>query len=139
MPVFSGFIAGLLFGVGLLLAGMADPAKVLGFLDIAGLWDPSLALVMIGAIAAAWLPMRWARGHSTALLGGAMQLPGRRDVDRRLIGGSLVFGIGWGLAGICPGPALVLLPAGYWQAWLFVAAMLGGMGLFQWLQVRRAS
>lgn len=139
MPVFSGLIAGLLFGVGLLLAGMADPAKVLGFLDIAGQWDPSLALVMIGAIAAAWIPMRWASGHPTALLGGAMQLPGRRDVDRRLIGGSLVFGIGWGLAGICPGPALVLLPAGYWQAWLFVAAMLVGMGLFQWLEARRGS
>ncbi|MCE5988713.1 DUF6691 family protein [Pseudomonas sp. NY15349] len=139
MPVISGFIAGVLFGVGLLLAGMADPSKVLGFLDIAGEWDPSLGLVMIGAIATVWLPMRWARRHSTALLGGVMQLPERRDVDRRLIGGSLVFGVGWGLAGICPGPALVLLPAGYWQAWLFVAAMLVGMTLFQWIQTHRGT
>lgn len=136
MRALSGFIAGLLFGAGLLLAGMADPAKVLAFLDIAGQWDPSLALVMIGAIAAAWWPMRWARGHSAALLGGPMQLPHRRDVDRRLVGGSLVFGIGWGLAGMCPGPALVLLPAGYWQAWLFVASMLGGMVVFEWLHKR---
>ncbi|MNW13399.1 hypothetical protein D3C71_2113490 [compost metagenome] len=74
--------------------------------------------------------MTWARRHTTALLGGKIQLPARRDIDRRLVGGSLVFGIGWGLAGVCPGPVLVLLAGGYWQAWLFVLAMLAGMGLF---------
>lgn len=135
----SGFIAGVLFGMGILLSGMANPAKVLGFLDLAGQWDPSLALVMVGAIGAALLPMTWARRHATTLLGGKMQLPGRRDIDRRLIGGSLVFGIGWGLAGVCPGPALVLLAGGYWQAWLFVAAMLIGMGLFTALEAIRSS
>ncbi|AOX09429.1 DUF6691 family protein [Pseudomonas sp. YQ_6] len=130
MKRISGFIAGLLFGMGILLSGMANPAKVLGFLDIAGQWDPSLALVMVGAIGVALLPMTWARRHTTAVLGGKLQLPARRDIDRRLVGGSLVFGIGWGLAGVCPGPALVLLAGGYWQAWLFVIAMLVGMGLF---------
>lgn len=122
---------GLLFGIGLLLAGMADPTKVLGFLDLAGAWDPSLALVMVGAIGAAFLPFAWARRQSRSLLGGAMQLPKARELDRRLILGSLVFGAGWGVAGICPGPALVGLGAGYWQAALFVAAMLAGMGVFQ--------
>lgn len=130
MTGISGFIAGVLFGLGLLLAGMANPAKVLGFLDVAGAWDPSLALVMVGAIGAALLPMAWARRHPLALLGAKMQLPARRDMDRRLVVGSLVFGAGWGLAGVCPGPALVLLPGGYWQAWLFVAAMLAGMVVF---------
>lgn len=94
MKRISGFIAGLLFGMGILLSGMANPAKVLGFLDIAGQWDPSLGLVMVGAIGAALLPMTWARRHTTALLGSKIQLPARRDIDRRLVGGSLVFGIG---------------------------------------------
>ncbi|MEB3840770.1 DUF6691 family protein [Pseudomonas guariconensis] len=137
MSRISGFIAGVLFGMGLLLAGMANPAKVLGFLDLAGQWDPSLGLVMVGAIGVALLPMAWARRHAVAVLGGKMQLPDRRDVDRRLVGGSLLFGVGWGLAGVCPGPALVLLPAGYWQAWLFVVAMLAGMALFQWIETHR--
>lgn len=137
MSRISGFIAGILFGMGLLLAGMANPAKVLGFLDLAGQWDPSLGLVMVGAIGVALLPMAWARRHGVAVLSGKMQLPDRRDVDRRLVGGSLLFGVGWGLAGVCPGPALVLLPAGYWQAWLFVVAMLAGMALFQWIETHR--
>ncbi|QVM93901.1 YeeE/YedE family protein [Pseudomonas entomophila] len=139
MKRISGFIAGVLFGMGLLLSGMTNPAKVLGFLDLAGQWDPSLALVMAGAIGAALLPMTWARRRTSALLGGTMQLPARRDIDRRLVGGSLVFGVGWGLAGVCPGPALVLLVGGYWQAWLFVAAMLAGMGLFNALEAIRSS
>ena len=92
----TAFLAGLLFGMGLLLAGMANPAKVQAFLDLAGAWDPSLALVMVGAIAVALLPMQWARGQSQALLGGAMCLPGKRAIDRPLIVGSLLFGMGWG-------------------------------------------
>ena len=123
------FLAGLLFGIGLLLAGMATPAKVLGFLDLAGRWDPSLALVMVAAIGTALPFFAWARRHDRALLGGAMQLPKRRDLDGQLVGGSLLFGVGWGIAGICPGPALVTFAAGYWQGALFCLAMLVVMGL----------
>lgn len=133
----SAFVCGLLFGLGLLLAGMADPRKVLAFLDLAGAWDPSLALVMVAAIGVAALPMSIARRRSRALLGGAMQLPTRRDLDARLIGGSLLFGVGWGIAGICPGPALAILLTGHWQALLFVAAMLVGMLIFTALEGRR--
>ncbi|MDR8013273.1 DUF6691 family protein [Ectopseudomonas guguanensis] len=137
MPRLSAFFAGLLFGLGLLLAGMADPAKVLAFLDLAGDWDPSLALVMAGAIGVAALPLNLAQRRTKALLGGAMQLPNRRDLDARLIGGSLLFGVGWGIAGICPGPALAILLTGHWQAALFVAAMLAGMLIFTALEGRR--
>jgi uncharacterized membrane protein YedE/YeeE len=106
MNKLTAFIAGLLFGLGLLLAGMANPSKVLAFLDLAGAWDPSLALVMIGAIGVAIGPLTWARHQSRSLLGKPMQLPTKRELDPRLIGGSLLFGIGWGIAGICPGPAV---------------------------------
>ncbi|WP_313289777.1 YeeE/YedE family protein [Stutzerimonas nitrititolerans] len=138
MRKLTAFAAGLIFGMGLLLAGMADPAKVLGFLDLFGRWDPSLGLVMAGAIAVAIVPMQWARRQQRSLLGAPMQLPLKRKPDRRLIGGSLLFGIGWGIAGICPAPALSLLLAGYWQVFLFVLAMLAGMGLFSALESRRA-
>ncbi|WP_312343163.1 DUF6691 family protein [Stutzerimonas nitrititolerans] len=138
MRKLTAFAAGLIFGMGLLLAGMADPAKVLGFLDLFGRWDPSLGLVMAGAIAVAIVPMQWARRQQRSLLGAPMQLPLKRKPDRRLVGGSLLFGIGWGIAGICPAPALSLLLAGYWQAFLFVLAMLAGMGLFSALESRRA-
>lgn len=134
----TALLAGLIFGLGLLLAGMANPAKVLGFLDLAGAWDPSLALVMAGAIALAALPMNWAKRRRQSLLGAPMQIPQKRELDRRLILGSLLFGIGWGIAGICPGPALAILLTGHWQAWLFVAAMLAGMGLFEVLERRGA-
>ncbi|SFP60833.1 hypothetical protein SAMN05216601_116123 [Ectopseudomonas composti] len=137
MARLSAFVCGLLFGLGLLLAGMADPGKVLAFLDLAGHWDPSLALVMAGAIGVAALPLNLAQRRGKALLGGAMQLPTRRDLDARLIGGSLLFGVGWGIAGICPGPALAVLLTGHWQAALFVAAMLAGMLIFTALEGRR--
>lgn len=137
MSRLSAFACGVLFGLGLLLAGMADPSKVLAFLDLTGAWDPSLALVMVAAIGVAALPMTLARRRSRALLGGAMQLPIRRDLDARLIGGSLLFGVGWGIAGICPGPALAILLSGHWQALLFVAAMLAGMLIFTALEGRR--
>ncbi|MBK3867747.1 YeeE/YedE family protein [Pseudomonas stutzeri] len=137
MRKLTSFAAGLLFGLGLLLSGMANPAKVIGFLDLAGAWDPSLALVMVGAIATAVLPFTWAKRRSRSLLGAPMQLPNKRELDGRLIGGSLVFGVGWGLAGICPGPALAVLLTGHWQILLFVLAMLAGMLLFSALERRR--
>ncbi|MFJ1251995.1 DUF6691 family protein [Cupriavidus sp. CuC1] len=125
---------GLVFGLGLILAGMANPGKVLGFLDLAGRWDPSLALVMGGAIAVGVVAFAFARRRAVSLLGVPMLLPASRRIDRRLLGGSLLFGVGWGLAGICPGPALVLLGAGAWQGAVFVLAMLAGMALFEWLE-----
>jgi hypothetical protein len=124
-------LAGLLFGFGLLLSGMSNPAKVLGFLDLAGAWDPSLALVMVGAIAAALPAFQLARRRATSLLGAPMQLPGKRSLDPRLVVGSLVFGIGWGLAGFCPGPALTVLLTGHAKVLVFVAFMLLGMALFE--------
>lgn len=138
MRKLTAFLAGVIFGLGLLLSGMANPAKVLGFLDLAGAWDPSLALVMLGAIGAAILPFSWAKRQSRSLLDAPMRLPDRRDLDRRLIVGSLVFGIGWGVAGICPGPALAVLLSGHWQVVVFVLAMLGGMLLYTALERRRA-
>ncbi|KZX64557.1 YeeE/YedE family protein [Stutzerimonas frequens] len=137
MRKLTSFAAGLLFGLGLLLSGMANPAKVIGFLDVAGAWDPSLALVMVGAIATALVPFTWAKRRERSLLDAPMQLPSKRELDGRLIGGSLVFGIGWGVAGICPGPAIAVLLSGHWQVVLFVLAMLGGMLLFSALERRR--
>ncbi|WP_434631401.1 DUF6691 family protein [Chromobacterium sp. CV08] len=131
MKLVSAFLAGLIFGIGLIAAGMANPAKVLGFLDLAGRWDPSLALVMAGAIAVALPAFAVARRRERALLGEAMQLPAARSVDRRLLLGSLVFGAGWGLAGVCPGPALVLAGSGLPSGLLFLAAMLAGMWVYR--------
>ncbi|WP_420104904.1 DUF6691 family protein [Herbaspirillum huttiense] len=124
--------AGLLFGLGLIVSGMADPAKVLGFLDLAGQWDPSLALVMGGAIAIGLQAFTLARKRQRTLLGEPMQLPTARTIDRRLVLGSLLFGVGWGIAGICPGPALVLLGMASGKGLAFVLAMLAGMLLFRW-------
>lgn len=121
------FAAGLLFGWGLLVAGMTDPGKVLGFLDLAGAWDPSLAFVMGGGIGVGVGAFAVARQRTRSFLGGAMHLPSARDVDRRLVLGSLLFGVGWGLAGFCPGPGIVSMAAGEPKAALFVAAMAAGM------------
>lgn len=139
MGTLFAFISGLVFGVGLIVAGMANPAKVLGFLDLAGQWDPSLALVMGGAIAVSAAAFAIARRRAVSLLGLPMQLPGARHLDRRLIGGNMMFGVGWGLAGICPGPALVLLGAGFKEGTIFTAAMLGGMALFELIERARTS
>ena len=137
VPNAVSLLLGLLFGVGLIVSGMVDPAKVLGFLDVAGAWDPSLALVMAGAIAAAFVPFRVAASRARSLLGEPMRLPTRRDLEPRLVLGSAVFGIGWGLAGFCPGPAIVSLGAGVPAAGWFTAAMLAGMGLYAMLERRR--
>lgn len=134
MNAAASFAAGLVFGIGLILSGMTDPGKVKGFLDVAGAWDPSLAFVMAGAIAVGVFAFGFARKRARAFFGGAMHLPHNRDIDNRLVGGSVVFGIGWGLAGFCPGPALVTFGAGYEKAAVFVAAMLGGMLLFNALE-----
>ncbi|HZO02924.1 MAG TPA: YeeE/YedE family protein [Burkholderiales bacterium] len=130
MSIVAALLAGLVFGAGLILSGMTDPGKVIGFLDLAGRWDPSLAFVMGGAILVGVFAFALARRRSRAFLGGAMHLPQRRDIDARLVAGSVVFGIGWGLAGFCPGPALVSFGSGVDQAAVFVAAMLGGMVLY---------
>jgi uncharacterized membrane protein YedE/YeeE len=133
----SEFAVGLIFGLGLMLAGMTDPGKVLGFLDLAGAWDPSLAFVMGGAIAVGVGAFALARRRTVALLGGAMHLPTARDIDRRLVLGSLAFGAGWGLAGFCPGPAVVALATGHPKAVIFVIAMLAGMAIFEGVEGRR--
>ncbi len=135
--ILSALLVGLIFGIGLILSGMANPAKVLGFLDLFGNWDPSLAFVMGGAISVGLLAFRVAAGRPTSLLGEPMRLPTRKDVDKRLILGSLVFGAGWGLAGFCPGPALVALGTGSLKATIFVASMLSGMAIFELIERNR--
>ena len=122
-------LVGLLFGVGLIVGGMANPAKVLAFLDLAGAWDPSLALVMGGAIGVALPAFALSRHRDSGWLGARFDWPRASQIDRRLLMGSALFGVGWGMAGICPGPALVLLGAGVPEAFGFVAAMLVGIGL----------
>ena len=140
VTVFASLLAGLVLGLGLIVSGMANPAKVLGFLDLTGAWDPSLAFVMAGAIVVAALAFAVAKKRTVSLLGAAMKLPASRDIDRRLVIGSVVFGIGWGGAGICPGPGWVALGMGELKALAFVAAMLAGMGIFEWLErCRRVS
>lgn len=139
MRLLFSLLSGLVFGIGLLISGMSNPAKVLGFLDLAGSWDPSLALVMGGAILVA-MPAFWlARRRRTALLGDTMQLPTAQAIDRRLLLGSLAFGAGWGIAGFCPGPALVSLLTWLPQAWMFAGAMLLGMLVFEALERRKAA
>ena len=134
MATLMSLLAGLVFGIGLIVSGMADPAKVLGFLDLAGAWDPSLAFVMAGAIAVGVLGFAVAKRRRKSLLGLPMQLPGAGAVDRKLVLGGLLFGIGWGLAGFCPGPALVALGMGSAKAVVFVIAMLAGMALHAFFQ-----
>ncbi|KTC56719.1 hypothetical protein AO262_15385 [Pseudomonas fluorescens ABAC62] len=133
----TALIAGLIFGLGLYLGGMTDPAKVLGFLDLAGEWDPSLALVMLGALLVSSVFFLFARRRRTSLLGAPMQMPTQRKIERRLVVGSVVFGIGWAIAGLCPGPALALLLTGKWQVLLFTLAMVAGMLVFEALGSRK--
>lgn len=128
--------AGLVFGIGLLFSGMANPEKVLGFLDLAGAWDPSLAFVMVGAIAIGVIAFRAAGSRQLTLLGQAFRLPSKKEIDGRLLTGSVLFGAGWGLAGFCPGPGLVALGAGQHKAVVFVVAMLAGMAVFEFLERR---
>jgi uncharacterized protein len=130
MNELTAFLAGLVFGVGLLVSGMTDPGKVIGFLDVAGAWDPSLAFVMGGAVLVGFFAFRLAGKRAKTFFGGVLHLPHNRDIDKRLVGGSVVFGVGWGLAGFCPGPALVSFGSGQAKAAIFVAAMLAGMLIY---------
>jgi uncharacterized membrane protein YedE/YeeE len=123
-------LSGIVFGLGLILAGMSNPRKVLSFLDITGLWDPSLIFVMAGAIGVGIIAFTIAKKRTKAFLGDVMHMPTKQDIDRKVIVGGLVFGIGWGIAGICPGPALVLLGAGSKQGVIFLIAMLIGIVLY---------
>ena len=125
------FFVGLLFGLGLMLSGMTDPGKVLGFLDLAGLWDPSLALVMGGAIAIGVFAFALAKKRGLSFFGVDIRLPTKERITQRLVVGSLLFGAGWGLAGFCPGPAWVSMAAGQNKAALFVVFMLIGMVIFE--------
>ena len=133
----ASFLVGLVFGLVLIVAGMANPEKVLGFLDLAGAWDPSLALVMAGAIAVGSGAYALMRQRTRTLLGAPVRLPVERAIDRPLVLGSLVFGVGWGLAGICPGPALVLAGYGAMKGLVFLAAMLTGSAVFELLMQNR--
>jgi uncharacterized membrane protein YedE/YeeE len=134
MQIFMALIVGLLFGTGLIVSGMANPAKVLGFLDLAGRWDPSLAFVMAGAVLLGLAGFHVALRRERALLGDPMRLPATTVIDRRLVLGGLAFGVGWGLAGYCPGPALASLATGGAKPLIFSAAMVAGMLLFEILE-----
>lgn len=137
MAPLTSFLTGLLFGVGLIVSGMTDPSRIIGFLDVAGAWDPSLAFVMGGAVLVGSAGFRLAERRPTSVIGGLRQLPGTRRIDARLILGSATFGIGWGLAGFCPGPAVVAFGAGYDKAVVFVIAMLAGMVAYEVTERRR--
>lgn len=130
------FGSGLVFGLGLAVSGMTEPAKVIGFLDVTGNWDPSLAFVMVGAILVHWVLYRFIMRWPSPMLGGTFRVPDRRDIDRRLVLGSAIFGFGWGVAGYCPGPGIVSLGSGGAAALTFVAAMLAGMLAFELVDAR---
>lgn len=135
----ASLLAGLIFGLGLIVSGMANPEKVLGFLDIAGAWDPSLAFVMAGAIIVGVVAFAVARKRTLSFLGFNMTLPANNRIEKRLIIGSMMFGIGWGIAGFCPGPALVALGAGEAKGVVFVASMVAGMVIFELFERRKAA
>lgn len=129
-----GLLAGLLFGFGLLVSGMTDPEKVQGFLDVFGAWDISLALVMGGGLVVAFFGVLLAKRQENSWIGTPIDMPSKTVITKQLIIGAMLFGIGWGLVGICPGPGIVLLGTGQWQAYVFIPAMIIGMLVYQWLE-----
>ncbi|MCD1278601.1 MAG: YeeE/YedE family protein [Psychrobacter sp.] len=131
-----GLLAGLLFGFGLLISGMTDPVKVQGFLDVFGAWDISLALVMGGGLVVAIVGVQVAQRQQTSWIGTLIEMPTKTTINKKLLIGAMLFGIGWGLVGICPGPGIVLLGTGQWQAYVFIPAMIVGMLVYQWLEPR---
>lgn len=137
MIIVTSLLAGFVFGLGLIVSGMTNPAKIVAFLDLMGAWDPSLACVMLGANAVGVAAFLVANKRAMSFIGAEMKLPTDRHIDRRLIVGSLLFGIGWGIGGFCPGPSLVALGMGEAKAMVFVAAMLTGMGVFELIERRR--
>lgn len=134
MKALAGYLAGLLFGLGLAVSGMTDPARVIGFLDVAGAWDPTLIFVLGGAVVTTFIGYRLVWRRQAPVLDVHFQLPTRRDLDGRLLGGAALFGIGWGLTGYCPGPAVASLPGLSWPLALFLVAMVAG-----WWLARRSS
>jgi uncharacterized membrane protein YedE/YeeE len=128
----SQYLIGVLFGLGLLVSGMSNPEKILAFLDLGGAWDPSLIFVMGGAVLVGLVAFYLAKKRTQSFFGDALQIPTRRDIDKRLVIGSLLFGLGWGIAGFCPGPALVALGTGHAKPLVFVLAMLVGMAACEW-------
>lgn len=140
MSVLVQFVIGLVFGLGLVIAGMSNPAKVLNFLDLAAIptggWDASLAFVLAGAIAVTFIGFRMVLRRSQPIFGGTFHLPSATKIDARIVAGPAIFGVGWGLAGFCPGPAFTALLTGGTPAGLFIVAMLVGMGAARWLASR---
>ncbi|HBS31918.1 MAG TPA: permease [Parvularcula sp.] len=139
MRILSALAVGLLFGLGLTISGMIDPAKIISFLDIAGAWDPSLLVVMASALAVSFLGYRIVLARGRPAFEPAFQLPSKTVIDRPLIIGSALFGAGWGLAGLCPGPAISAAALGEPAVYAFIAAMLAGMALNDFLPARRAA
>ena len=133
MRALSAFFVGLLFGLGLLVSGMAQPSKVLGFLDVFGTWDPSLAFVMGGALVVTHFGFRWVTGHDQPIFADRFALPTANQIDTRLLAGATLFGIGWGLAGYCPGPALVAIGSLQTEVLIFAGAMFAGFFINEWL------
>lgn len=131
--IVSAFASGLLFGLGLIIAQMVDPAKALAFLDVLGNWDPSLGFVLAGAIASSAAGYAFVKRRGAPILAPTLEIPSRRDLEPRLIAGAALFGVGWGLVGLCPGPALTILPLGLWPAFVFVASLLAGMAIFRFV------
>jgi uncharacterized membrane protein YedE/YeeE len=138
MRLITTYLIGLVFGVGISISGMANPAKVLNFFDVAGIWDPSLGFVMGGALIMTFIGYRYVLKRPTPMLSQTFYLPGRRDLDLPLIGGSAVFGIGWGIAGFCPGGALPALGTGSVDVWIFVTALLAGIVIANIIQAALA-
>ncbi len=134
MKLIATYAIGLLFGLGISISGMANPAKVLNFFDLAGTWDPSLIFVMAGALVTTAIGYRLVFGRATPLFDQSFHLPSARTLDARLIGGSAVFGVGWGLAGFCPGGALPALGTGRSEVFIFTGALIVGIVLAKWLQ-----
>jgi len=134
MRLLSTYLFGLIFGVGISISGMANPAKVLNFFDIAGTWDPSLIFVMGGALVTTFVGYKLVFGRSAPVFEGGFSVPTNRRIDARLIGGSAVFGIGWGIAGFCPGGALPALGTGRWEVFAFTAALIAGIFLAKFTQ-----
>ena len=137
MKFLTALVAGLLFGAGLLISGMTNPANVLGFLDIFGHWRPQLAFVMGAAVITAAPSFWFMRRHRRSLLGAPVDMPDRQRIDKPLLAGASIFGVGWGISGICPGPGIVLLASGQGMAYLFMAAVIAGMWLVQFFRNKR--